>query len=222
MGTNYLPDSKSWTEITRDERFYCAEFYRVLSLSKENIGEFVNLIKNKCEPKKPLPENNDWEIGFEVCFYRDVLHHKDISIKNHSIDCEYINHKKERISITRFPAKRTFDLCLFQDGYLIIIEAKAAEGYKNKQLDDFKADMAIFKSEANMLFEGNTPKILFLGLHSSKYSPKLETLKVFDLDDFDTKQQSITWCDLHKAFARDSQLFSQADGLYPSKSKPNC
>jgi len=222
MGISYLPNGESWSEITRDERFYCAELYRVSKLKNEHLGTLVSLINDKCQLEKKLPVDENWEMGFEVCFYRDILHRKGVSIKKHKANCTYKNHKGEQVPIKRLPFKRTFDICLFHHNYLVIIEAKAAEGFKNKQLDDFRADIALFKSESKTLFGDNVPEVLFIGLHSSKYSPKSDTLEVFELDDFNSKNQTITWCHLDKIFGSFTDLFRQADGLYPSKSEPNC
>lgn len=52
--------------------------------------------------------DGDWDLGYEVCLYRDVLWQKGgLS----AVGLE-------------LPPKRTFDLCLFGERALVVIEAK--------------------------------------------------------------------------------------------------
>ena len=113
-------NGKTWDEITREERFFCAELFYEL---KKNPKPFLDICK--------LNSNQKYEIGFEVCFYCDIL--KAYEMENN----EY------------FSPKRTFDLVLFSDEKIHIFEAKSHQGFKNEQLKDIIKD----PDEIRKLFE---------------------------------------------------------------------
>lgn len=70
-----------------------------------------------------LENSSNWEIGFEVCLYRDVL--KSIG---------------QPVKTSKYPQKRTFDLCLFGQNEIVIIEAKAQQGFTTGQNSKFEQD----------------------------------------------------------------------------------
>jgi len=169
-------NNKTWSEISREERFFCAELFFEL---KSNPNPFLSLIGKGAK---------DYEIAYEVCFYRDVLHAYKRSIKG-----------------TNLPQKRTFDLALFSEDEIIIVEAKAAQGFDNKQLDSFNMDIANIES-LFQLIECNTPKICLIAIYSSKYSPKAETVTNFQI--------AVTWKELSECYPTKNELFLSADNTY--------
>lgn len=124
-------------------------------MDKEGVQGFVKLIND-------LPsENNDehcklglsqaevnsyWELGYEVCFYRDIGHPKENNIS----------------------LKRTFDFCLFSEKKVIIIEAKAHQSFDSNQINDINSD----KSKVAALLRLNDEDVSVVGLISSLYSPR--------------------------------------------------
>ena len=78
MGFDYL-DKKNWIDITREERFFCAYLYFDI---KKDVNNFINwLNENTLDPKYNdkkihlgLDVKQEWDVGFEVCFYRDYKH----------------------------------------------------------------------------------------------------------------------------------------------------
>ena len=113
MPLTYL-EKKSWSQVTREERYFCSHLYHHI-INKEK--PFVKWLNQKLKTNFPL--NNNWEIAFEACFYRDF----------------YKLHKKKKLPEKL--RKRTFDLCLFSDNHIIIIEAKVQQGFKGDQLNSF-------------------------------------------------------------------------------------
>ncbi len=189
MGLSYL-DNKCWHEITREERFFCSALYYYFS---EDTQKAVKWINEKCELE--LNDNlilQNWEIGFEVALYRDYLHYIGMGFKNIA---------------DRF-RKRTFDLCLFSEKLIIIIEAKSHGGINKKQRDDFKLDKKDIK---DILFDNKSsnPDIKLVLLKSSHYSPTEVTLGVFD-------GVPCKWSDLHEKY--NEPLFQRADEAYPHSS----
>lgn len=129
MSTIKYFGNKSWADITREERYFCSHLYHSV-VGREK--EFVKWLNNKTKLK--LDENSNWEIGFEVCFYRDYLKSLNRSVKQYRYSAKKL-----------FPQKRTFDLCLFSSDHIIIIEAKVQEYFYTKQLNDLENDTKMVK-----------------------------------------------------------------------------
>ena len=150
MGLSYL-GGDSWNEITREERFFCLQLYNHIKIS--GIKGFVQLL---IDSGLDIPLETNWEIGYEVCFYRDVLFSRNKPVQS------------------RFQ-KRTFDLCLMSDDAIVIIEAKAQGGFEGKQLRSFKNDAAEIFAITGIR------NVKSIAIHSSKYNPKIETLADFQV-----------------------------------------
>ncbi len=201
-GWDYL-GGRLWSQITRDERYFCQHLYNLVK-RREKINEFVEHINKLAalEGEKALPTETDWEIGFEVCFYRDIWHQR----------------KQDHIL---YSPKRTFDLCLFSHKHIVIIEAKAQQGFDSDatQLEAFKND----REEIKKLVRAVEPdvKVLIIALASSKYVFKGDKRRelpkgrdgqaIFD-------GQAITWIDLSKIYSDDTELH-RADEIYQDSGK---
>lgn len=152
--------NRSWEEISREERLFCSHLYFYLRNNPTRFLKFlckINIIGKK-EVNKSL-----WESAFEVCFYRDIVS-----------TLGYNGTKK--IGETKFNnvRKRTFDLCLFSEDHIIIIEAKAHGGFDTEQMTSFINDLSYIRD-----FIPETTQITLIGLVSSKYTPKESTQKNF-------------------------------------------
>lgn len=156
MDKPYL-NNQPWSAITRDERTYCAHLY---FLFKNEPKKLVDLIKkSRILEKKGFkntfePDGGNWELGYEVCFYRDLLKKYGLSVREKGL-----------------PEKRTFDLCLFSDNEIVIIEAKAHENLGLKQLISFSQDRA-YVSKALQLTGSNKMNVFFVLLASSDFYDK--------------------------------------------------
>jgi len=185
---DYL-NGKIWDEITREERFFCAELFYEL---KNNIKPFLDKVKL----------NQEYEVGFEVCFYRDIL--KEYEIKNNGC----------------FSQKRTFDLVLFSNEKIIIFEMKSHQKFRTKQLNDIKDDPCKIKCLFERINEEkklklDIPKVELWAIISSKYAPCLEeeTKKIF-------KDNIIYWEELYTLYGNKS--FKRANAIYQDRNKSNC
>lgn len=177
MKHSYL-GNKSWIEITREERYFCFELFDAI---RDNSKPFLELIGRK--------ELNEVEVAVEVCFYRDLL---------------YL-HGKSTKELDLSP-KRTFDLVIFSENELIIFEAKVSEGFKTKQLDDFKKDKASLKKIFKFLKIEKEPKISIIAIYSSHYSPSDKTKLVFN--------SQIKWNQISNAYPEKKFFFDRANSLY--------
>jgi hypothetical protein len=196
MGFRYFRNTDKellmWKDISREQRLYCAElFFAIRMREKEFIDWILNNIELQDEVLNRLRQdaNSQWEVAFEVCFYRDYIY------------------KFGYEGDVKFPAKRTFDICLFSDRHIIIIEAKAQQGFKSDQLTEFLKDKNV---RAQALFNNPIhPKVILFGLHSSQYSQSLKTKEYFD--------GMITWEMLSNSFAKANEQkssFQRANSLY--------
>jgi len=202
---NNKGDQAKWKNITRDERFFCFELYQslkadqkgLLTLIKEGINKKNNLTNQKRREFLGTIVSKKFDIGVEVCFYRDLLKWNGEGIKEHEL-----------------PQKRTFDLALFSEDAIIIIEAKAQQGFDTKQLLEFEKD----KKHIEKLFvkiKKKQPQVYIVGLHSSKYTPGSKTKPYFD--------SNIQWDRIAEKYPDSKNLFCRANDIYPNKkndSKP--
>lgn len=176
MGLKYL-DGKQWANITRDERFFCLQLYnRIIEMG---TSEFVRHLRDDygCDANP----DTDWELGFEVCFYRDLWQHRG-----------------RRGDL--YSPKRTFDLALFSDEAIIVIEAKAQQAFDDDQLLTFVRD------REQILKETEVGHVFVMGLCSSKHPPSPAAQRSFD-------GTIMTWGGLARHFDDDPHLY-RADDIY--------
>ncbi len=199
-GPEYL-DGCTWSQITREERFFCLKLYEYIE--KKKPGKFLEaLIASAPESKfrwingksKLANPNQNWDVGYEVCFYRDMGFKKNDGEKIYS-------------------PKRTFDLCFFGEDNIIILEAKAQQSFDTDQLKHFGRDKEAMLESLNLNLKWSQDQILLFGLISSHYSPSPSTQKYFDA--------LFTWEDIAKMDGSPlrRKIFRRADKIYPHKSE---
>jgi len=181
-------NNRSWTDITRDERFFCAELYQAASEHKDGMPYFVNVINESCGLDLPLDAN--WELGYEVCFYRDLW---------------FANPDKYEM----LSAKRTFDLCLFSDDMIVIIEAKVYQAFDAAQTSEFNKDKGMIEDDLKL-----PVKVVLVPLASSIYE---KTFVKNMQAEFDCNL--LTWADLAKAYPDRVSILEQADNIYGLRPK---
>lgn len=209
MNINYLENP--WSEITRDERFFCAELFQIL---KDDKNPFLELLK--------IPKGTPCDIGYEVCFYRDYIvkygygqerekNHQIKTIDGLKIQAEVRKKVQKELvieveTLKEFPFKRTFDLCLFLENEIIIIEAKAHQRFETKQLSSFDRDRALIME----LLDSKISNVKVIGLCSSDYTPSVDTRSFFE--------DIITWKDLFNVYPNE-EVLKHANDVFPSKTK---
>lgn len=175
MGFSYLGD-KSWSEITRDERYFCSELFFEI---KQDINQFVKWLNDQVSLGLTAKElDSEWEVGYEVCFYRDLRRAQGEYIKG-----------------SGYSQKRTFDLCLFSHDRIIIIEAKSQTGFGGNQNESFDIDpeniLKILEKSADEF------TVDVIGLASSKYldsSRRNDLPKIFNNKCFSWEQIFLSYC----------------------------
>ena len=118
MPISYLMN-KPWTSWSREERLFCAVLYEH---GRRDAAAFAHWLIDAAG--LDLSPAGEWDLGYEVCLYRDFLWQKDgPSAANSAL-----------------PFKRTFDLCLFGERAVVVIEAKVCQRFDSAQNADFERD----------------------------------------------------------------------------------
>jgi hypothetical protein len=192
MTFQYLKN-RSWSAITREERFFCAHLY---ALAAPRVDDFVEFVNEKT--KLDLDLGAEWELGYEVCFYRDFWRWTQQRAKEHGE------------TAPKMPAelsqKRTFDLCLFSKKQIVIIEAKAFEGMTTKQMNEFAKDRERVGGLTGIPVDG----IHLVALVSSRYKPHKDTREVFN-------DKLLRWKDLAEHYGNAAQpdpILKRADDVF--------
>ena len=187
----YLGD-KRWSDISREERLFCAELFFEIRGREPAFVEWLN--GRPGTRGLELHAAQPWEAAFEVCFYRDLMHAAGTSAPKRG-----------------FPPKRTFDLCLFAPSDIVIIEAKAAEAFEGEPNETFERDRRdVLRAIADAGHDAANVRVSVIALASSRYFTNVEKYgagipKVFD--------GHFSWKDLHETFAA-RELFARADSVY--------
>ena len=176
-------NDKSWNlDITRDERFFCQELYH--ELTNGGLNSFLSLISSEAVG---LNFKGPYEVGYEVCFYRDL---------------KYAGLFKGQVS--EYSIKRTFDLCLFSEKEMMIIEAKVFEGMTTKQMDEFEQDRKWVPKALGI----DGYRVRLVALIADKYKPSEATKNRFDA--------IITWKHISNLFP-ENEVLTKVDQLYSVK-----
>ena len=192
MSWDYL-QGKKWAQITRDERFFCQHLYHLI-LRCPDVPSFVKKLNELTELS--LDAEAQWEIGYEVCFYRDLW---------------FLGGKKGPLH----SPKRTFDLCLFSAEEIVIIEAKAQQGFDSDPMQKLS-----FRQDKERVAElTGVKRVRLLGLASSLYltQPKKRALAQASPPLFDAL---VDWAELARHFGGD-EVLQRADFIYESGSGNN-
>lgn len=192
MGFTYFcidGENKNWSDLTREERFFCAHLYFLI---KDDPKKFIKILNDQL--KTHYNDQDEWEAAYEVCFYRD--YHKRL---NMPIKAE--NGSKE----DSYSQKRTFDLCMFSEKKILIIEAKAQQLFKTDQIENFKDDVNKMK---NLLKR----EVDLIAIASSTYFSNYEKFKRSNvLACFENRH--ISWAYLSSKYKND-EILAKADKVY--------
>jgi len=184
MGFTYL-DGKNWVDVTREERLFCLYLYWDI---KDKEKEFVLWLNENWDLGLSVDDN--WEAGYEVCFYRDIQ-----------------KLRKEPLDLSRYSRKRTFDLCLFSENAIIIIEAKVQQMFNKREIQKFQKDRVNIPK-----IIGKNLDVLVLALASSVYFSNYRRYgrnNILSKPNFDAL---ITWKQIGEMYRRN--IYLEADRKY--------
>ena len=209
--------------MSREERFFCARLYESMR-HDIHLSATLNSIPtpgdiNYFANKKILSTEQQPEIAFEVCFYRDFQYYMDWNLKDKGLS--------KRTQKNPFSPKRTFDLCFFSEKEIILIEAKVYSPLTSSQNKSFLKD----KEQIPTLFKDygitNIPRINLVLICSSAYyrTPTFDPRRKKHIGfDFITEAsqggylaQLWTWKDMAELYHE--KLFKTADEMWENNSK---
>ncbi len=228
MNLSYFGKNKNWKEITREERLFCSHLYHKL-LEPGNTKQFIEWLNTIKSPvanfTNTITLNPDtyWEPAFEVCFYRDLLKANGFGVKENLEKLKANKHiGEEAINLI----KRTFDLALFSEDTIVIIEAKAAQGLTSTQFKEFETDENLIRGVFKFL-NLKMPEIVFIILAADQYyqSTSFSSLKgvgKVNLVDKAIKGEGkvhglISWKQLLNLEVFQDQIFRRAENVYKNK-----
>lgn len=197
MGFSYL-EGRNWLDVTREERLFCSYLYWDI---KDKEKDFILWLNENTDLELRVDDN--WEVGYEVCFYRDLQKLKEESIRS-----------------AKYSPKRTFDLCLFSEDTIVIIEAKAQQGFDGSQVEVFQQDRDDLPK-----ITGKDIKVRVVALASSKY---FKNYRKYGRHDILSKFNAlITWKQMGDLYINNRRIYLRANKVYETKSasilngKPN-
>jgi len=144
-------------------------------LLKEDPSKFIKRFE--------LNQGN-YDVAYEAFFYRDLS-------KEYNIKWEKFLH-------------RAFDLALFSENDIYIIEAKAHDGFDNEQLGYFEEDKKLVPKILGKVNPKINVNVHLLALISSNYEPKQETRDKFE--------KIIYWKEIYELYG--NKIFNRADGIH--------
>ena len=225
MSICYLKDKsgndKSGNDISREERLFCSHLYHgILSLpDKKTFITKLNSLKSPVEGftnKLNLSAYTNWEVGFEVCFFRDLILAHEESVG-----------EMKKNGRGDFSGKRTFDLCLFSDEELVIIEAKAHEGLTSEQCSVFQYDKKkieeLYDALENLKGVDSRPENIKLVILAPSYyfnSPSFNSKRgvgkkiINDNKDNSYLSAFISWKQISESIFPGDSIFKNADEIY--------
>ena len=189
---SWLQDEQ-WLEVTREERQFCADLYSEI---RDDPGKLIQFIEehcaySKCPQVKRLDSTAKWEVAYEMAYYRD-LKHKGWA---QGTECSESSHRK-------------FDFGLLSDKQLVIVEAKAQQGFVSGDIDKLNCDVDTIKKSRGDL------EIFVVALCSSCwFCSKRRDVSIGSVADY-----VITWktlgADLPGVSDRSRQSFKRANEVY--------
>lgn len=175
---------RCWSNITREERQFCADLYNEISTDPLKFVEILNSCELNRISMPALAPDQFVDVGYEVAFYRDVSR-----VRSEIDDEEASSHRK-------------FDLALFFKEQLIVIEAKAQQGYKAEDVEKIGIDKRILDG----LLKGIDT--YFVGICSDRYWNSNRRKREID----DCLNLVLTWKCLDQYYPKKN--FERANSIY--------
>lgn len=169
---------KQLSDLTRTEVFFTSSLHYAHQDNQHAIAKLLS-------KKLGLPDSlNVTDSCYEVCLFRDLAKAGYITRQSKSLE------------------KQTFDnIFVLSDNSIVLVEAKAQQCFSNSQLNQMKKAREI-------IMQSSLPwvQVYLVGIISSRYSPKVETINKFN--------GIIRWSELSEVFTCYRKVFDRADSIY--------
>jgi len=169
-----------WSDLTREERYFTCILFTDLMNDSSPLWKLLG---------HQLGYGNGVQVidqGYEVCLFRDAARPEFGLVERH-----------------RELEKLTFDLLLtLSNNAIVVIEAKAHQGFNNIQIDTLHRSREILRMSKSW----PSKELRIVGLCSSRYSLKARTRRQFDA--------LVTWQGLAEVYARSRAVYLKANSIY--------
>lgn len=191
MGFTYL-GGENWLDVTREERLFYSYLYWDI---KDKEKDFMLWLNENTGLE--LRADDEWEVGYEVFFYRDLQNLKGVTVRP-----------------TKYSPKRTFDLCLFSEDTIVIIEAKAQQGFDKSQVNVFQSD----RKDIPEITGNNIKEVKVIALVSSYYRDNYRKYGRHDILSKPYFDALITWKQMGDLYINNRRIYLRANKVYETKS----
>lgn len=179
-----------WAEVTREERFFTSHLYHDLlrdpaPFMKILGAKGINISEETCIV----------DVGYEVCFFRDLGFYNIIS--------------RVEGNDRKMYEKMTFDLSLtLSNGDFIIVECKAQQKFNGQQIDQLIKAKIEIENICHDIHPYHDINAHIVGLHSNKYTPNILEIN---------KIACITWADIAEIYPENYDVYNRANEIYDDR-----
>ena len=167
----------TFSEFTREERYFTSVLFHDI---QHDWHPFWDILDGKLDCADDITVE---DVGFEVCFFRDAARAGLIE-------------RQTKLE------KQTFDLMLrLSDGSLVIIEAKAQQGFHIKQLKGLQHARKLIREST---WPSN--QVFLVALYSSLYTLRPATRNYFGA--------LVCWDAVAQAYPGNAQVYNRANDIY--------
>ena len=140
MALSWL-NGQGWLDVSRSERYFCLRLFNAIERDVRHFVRYLNAVYGLS-----LSVDADWEVAYEVSFYRDLSVHTGAEPAG--------------------KVTREFDMALLSEDTILIIEAKAQSKFSDEQTREWLVDPEQVKRATGVA------QVLMIGLTSSQEAPR--------------------------------------------------
>lgn len=192
MGGVHWLQGKSWWEVSRDERFFCAELYQRI---RGDVTRFVAHLSRDID----LDPRGQWQVAYPVCLQSDLWSPRSRSDEERRDTIRPHVERSSGIERTRF--QRSSNLALLSEHEVVLIEVAGELGLQLESVHQLVRAAADLKDLLPQLRD-----VFCAGLVSSQVEPPREVTRALG-------GPLLRWKALAELYGGDEQLL-RADALF--------
>lgn len=192
MGGLHWLQGKSWWEVSRDERFFCAELYQRI---RGDVTRFVAYLSRELD----LDPRGQWQVAYPVCLQSDLWSPRGRSDSERRDTIRPHVERSSGIERTRF--ERSSNLALLSDHEVVLIEVAGEHGLQLESVQQLVRAATDLKELLPQLRD-----VFCAGLISSQIEPPREVARALG-------GPLLRWKALAELYG-DDELLQRADALF--------
>ncbi|MEY4545902.1 MAG: hypothetical protein RL685_2097 [Pseudomonadota bacterium] len=192
MGGLHWLQGKSWWEVSRDERFFCAELYQRI---RGDVTRFVAYLSREID----LDPRGHWQAAYPVCLQSDLWQPRSRSDADRRDTARPPVERSSGIERVRF--ERSSNLALLSDHDVVLIEVAGEHGLQLESVQQLNRAAADLKDLLPQLRD-----VYCAALVSSQTEPPREVVRALG-------GPLLRWKALSELYG-DDELLLRADTLF--------